>query len=42
VIRVTQGTAGAVRLTQTGQLTWNMAGIMVGLIAVLAILALGS
>jgi NADH-quinone oxidoreductase subunit L len=41
VVRVTQNTAEALRVTQTGLLSWNVAGIAVGLIVVLIILAWG-
>jgi NADH-quinone oxidoreductase subunit L len=41
VVRVTQNTAETLRITQTGLLSWNVAGIAVGLIAVLVILAWG-
>ncbi len=41
VVRVTQDTAEALRVTQTGLLSWNVAGIAVGLIVVLVILAWG-
>jgi NADH-quinone oxidoreductase subunit L len=41
VVRVTQNTAEALRLTQTGLLSWNVAGIAVGLIVVLIVLAWG-
>ena len=41
VVRVTQNTAEALRVTQTGLLSWNVAGIAVGLIVVLIVLAWG-
>ena len=41
VVRVTQNTAETLRVTQTGLLSWNVAGIAVGLIVVLVILAWG-
>ncbi len=41
VIRVTQSTAEALRVTQTGLLSWNVAGIAIGLIVVLILLAWG-
>jgi NADH-quinone oxidoreductase subunit L len=41
VVRVTQNTAETLRMTQTGLLSWNVAGIAVGLIVVLVILAWG-
>ncbi len=41
IVRVTQGTAEALRITQTGLLSWNVAGIVIGLIVVLIVLAWG-
>jgi NADH-quinone oxidoreductase subunit L len=41
VVAVTQGTAEAFRITQTGQLNWNAAYIVFGLILTLGILLLG-
>ena len=41
IVRVTQTTAEALRVTQTGLLSWNVAGIAIGLIVVLVILAWG-
>ncbi len=41
VVRVTQGSAEALRVTQTGVLNWNVAGIVGGLIIVLIVLAWG-
>ena len=41
VVRVTQNTAETLRVTQSGLLSWNVAGIAVGLIVVLVILAWG-
>jgi NADH-quinone oxidoreductase subunit L len=41
IIGVTQSTANALRVTQTGQLNWNVVGIVGGLVIVLALLALG-
>jgi NADH-quinone oxidoreductase subunit L len=41
VVRVTQNTAEALRMTQTGLLSWNVAGIVIGLIVVLIVLAGG-
>jgi hypothetical protein len=41
VVRVTQNTAETLRVTQTGLLSWNVAGIAIGLIVVLVILAWG-
>ncbi len=42
IVRVTHGTAELLRGTQTGQLNWNIALLLVGLLLVLALLALGS
>ena len=42
IVRATLDLAGALRMTQTGALNWNILGIVGGLIAVLAILALGA
>ncbi|NMB87875.1 MAG: NADH-quinone oxidoreductase subunit L, partial [Chloroflexi bacterium] len=42
VVSATQGSAEALRNTQTGMLNWNVLGILAGLIVVLAILALGA
>ena len=41
IVRWTNAAAEAIRNTQTGQLNWNVAQILVGLIVVLALLALG-
>ena len=41
VVRVTQNTAEALRVTQTGLLSWNVAGIAIGLIVVLLVLGWG-
>ena len=41
IVRVTQNTAETLRVTQTGLLSWNVAGIAVGLIVVLIVLAWG-
>jgi NADH-quinone oxidoreductase subunit L len=41
IVRVTQNTAETLRVTQTGLLSWNVAGIAIGLIVVLIILAWG-
>jgi NADH-quinone oxidoreductase subunit L len=38
IIRLTDGAASALSRTQTGQLNWNVAGIVGGLLLVLAIL----
>jgi NADH-quinone oxidoreductase subunit L len=42
VVTLTQYTANALRRTQTGQLNWNIVGIVGGLIVVLAVVALGA
>jgi NADH-quinone oxidoreductase subunit L len=42
VVRVTQGTASALRRLHTGQLSWNVFGIVMGLVVVLAVLAWGA
>ena len=41
VVRATRGTAEALRVTQTGLLSWNVVGIALGLIVVLIVLAWG-
>lgn len=41
VVQATQNTAEALRETQTGLLSWNIAGILIGLIVVFVILVLG-
>ncbi len=41
VVRVTQNSAEALRVTQTGLLSWNVAGIAIGLIVVLIVLVWG-
>jgi NADH-quinone oxidoreductase subunit L len=41
IVDATRHLASALRTLQTGQLNWNVAGIVVGLIVVLTILALG-
>jgi NADH-quinone oxidoreductase subunit L len=41
IIRTTQNSAEALRSTQTGSLNWNIFGILLGLAAVLIILAMG-
>ena len=41
VVRVTTQSAEALRVTQTGVLNWNVAGIVGGLIVVLIVLAAG-
>lgn len=40
LVSITQKSASALQLTQTGQLNWNVVGILVGLIAVLLIVFL--
>jgi NADH-quinone oxidoreductase subunit L len=42
VVKVTQGSAEALRATQTGVLNWNIFGIVAGLVIILVILALGA
>jgi NADH-quinone oxidoreductase subunit L len=42
VINLTQSTASALRITQTGQLNWNVVGILAGLVVVLALLMQGA
>ena len=42
VVTVTQGSAEALRATQTGVLNWNIFGIVAGLVIILVILALGA
>jgi NADH-quinone oxidoreductase subunit L len=42
IVKVTQDVAGALRVTQTGYLNWNIVGIVGGLILVLAVVALGA
>jgi hypothetical protein len=42
VIGLTQGVATGLRVTQTGQLNWNVVGIVGGLAIVLAFLAWGA
>ncbi|PIE80962.1 MAG: hypothetical protein CSA11_05755 [Chloroflexi bacterium] len=37
LVNITQKSASALQLTQTGQLNWNIAGILLGLIAVLCV-----
>ena len=41
VVRATQQTASVLRLTQTGQLNWNIVGVVGGLILVLIVLGWG-
>ncbi len=42
VVRITQNSAEALRVTQTGIMNWNVVGIIAGLIVVLAVLAWGA
>jgi NADH-quinone oxidoreductase subunit L len=42
IVRGVRGVAERLSVTQTGQLNWNMLGIVSGLVIVLAVLALGS
>jgi hypothetical protein len=42
LIRLVQGIAAALCRTQTGQLNWNVAGIVGGLVVLLAILVWGT
>ena len=42
VVTVTQATANALRVTQTGHLNWNVVGIVGGLVAVLILLTWGA
>jgi tetrahydromethanopterin S-methyltransferase subunit A len=39
IVRATVGSAGALRRTQTGQLAWNVAGVLIGLLVVLLAMA---
>jgi NADH:ubiquinone oxidoreductase subunit 5 (subunit L)/multisubunit Na+/H+ antiporter MnhA subunit len=39
--QMVQDTAGALQMTQTGQLNWNVAGMVIGLVVILAVLAGG-
>jgi hypothetical protein len=39
---VTQATANALRITQPGHLSWNVVGIIGGLVAVLILLTWGA
>jgi NADH-quinone oxidoreductase subunit L len=39
IVRATVGSAGALRRTQTGQLAWNVAGVLIGLLAVVLAMA---
>jgi hypothetical protein len=41
IVSLTSGVAEALRVTQTGVLNWNVLAILVGLVAVMTILALG-
>lgn len=42
IVRTTQDSADALRLTQTGLLNWNVFGIVFGLVVILSVLALGA
>ena len=42
IVGAVQGSAEALRITQTGQLNWNIVGIVTGLIVVLIVLAWGA
>jgi hypothetical protein len=42
VVAVTQATANALRVTQPGHLSWNLVGIIGGLVAVLILLTWGA
>jgi hypothetical protein len=42
VAAVARGSAELLSYTQTGQLNWNIAGILVGLVILLIVLVLGS
>ena len=42
IVNLTRRTASALQLTQTGQLSWNIAGILVGLVIILLILVRGA
>jgi NADH-quinone oxidoreductase subunit L len=42
VVKATRGAASVASLTQTGQLNWNMAGIVAGLLGLLTIAAVGA
>ncbi|HMK07901.1 MAG TPA: proton-conducting transporter membrane subunit, partial [Anaerolineales bacterium] len=39
VVRATSGTAAALRRTQTGQMAWNVAGILIGLLVIVVAMA---
>lgn len=42
IVRATQGIGEALRFSQTGELAWNVVGIALGLIFILAILVMGA
>jgi NADH-quinone oxidoreductase subunit L len=42
IVNLTKGTASALQTTQTGQLNWNIAGILAGLVVILLILIRGA
>jgi len=42
IVNLTKRTASVLQLTQTGQLNWNIAGILVGLVLILLILVRGA
>ena len=42
IVNLTRRTASALQLTQTGQLNWNIAGILGGLVLILLILVRGA
>lgn len=42
IVNLTKRTASALQLTQTGQLNWNIAGILAGLVLILLILVRGA
>jgi NADH-quinone oxidoreductase subunit L len=42
IVDLTKRTASALQLTQTGQLNWNIAGILAGLVLILLILVRGA
>ena len=42
IVNITQGIAEGMRVTQTGQLSWNVLGIIAGLVIILTILSAGA
>jgi hypothetical protein len=42
IVDLTRRTASALQLTQTGQLNWNITGILAGLLIILLILVRGA